>query len=332
MTTNNDSDHIYFNFRIEAENELKTLAKYSENRVTPILTNPSDYELGVMRYSIPTNEIPLRFWKDNSFGITLKHNNVNYFEYLQFIPNSSSDPVKTIYFIQEIVDILNQAFATAFALIPGITSTQAPQMIYDPVTDLLSLNVEQTFITDGIEIFWNQELNPLMYAFQNYYNEDPPSQQVFRWVVKDRGNNSSTVNGQPSFLMTQDYPNTFAWSELKSIRFETNSIPVKRELEGAQRDVQTLLLTDFEIIKSRFDRNAITFFPRGPIRFTDLQSDYPMKRIDVSVSWVDTYNVAHPLYISGGDALTMKILFRKKLYYKLVDFIDEEIEEKLQIK
>lgn len=329
----NSSDHVYYNFRIQPTDGKQTLAKYSENRVTPILDNPSDYELAVMRFNVPTSNIPLFFWKDNFFGITLKHNNINYFEYLQFISNTSLlNARKTIYTVQEVLDSMNQAFATAFALIPGIVSIEAPQMLYDPITDLLTLNVEQSFITDGIEIFWNQELNPLMYSFQNYYYEDPPSQQVFRWIIKDRGNNSSTINGQPSFLMLQDYPNTFAWSNLQSIRFETNSIPVKRELEGAQKNIESLLLTDFEIIKDRYNRNSISFFPRGPVRFTDLQSNYPMKRIDVSVFWVDTDNIIYPLVISGGDSLTMKLMFRKKLYYKLVDLIDEEIDDKLQIK
>ena len=327
MTSSSESDHIYYNFRINAnEDGSPTLAKYSENRVTAILDKPSDYEMAVMRFSVPSTNIPLFFWRDNYFGITLTHAGTDYFQYLQFIPNTSVVGArKTIYSVQEVVDSFNQAFATAFALIPGgsITSTQPPQMLYDPVTDLLSLNVEQTYLTDGIDIYWNQALNPYMYSFQNFYNEDPPSEKVFRWIVRDRGNNSSTVGGQPSFLMTQDYPNSFAWNALKGLRFESNSIPVVHELEGAQKDVQSLFLTDFEVIKSRYDRNAISFFPRGPVRFTDLKSDAEMKRIDVAVSWVDTDNVSHPLYITGSDSLTIKLLFRKKIAKQLVEIVED---------
>lgn len=331
-----DADQIYYNIRINGEPNKLTIGKYSENRVVPIIQNPSDYELSIVRFSVPTTQIPMFFWLDNEWGITLSYDGNDYFEYLQFIPNSSSNPVNTIYVPQEFVDSINQAFTSIFTTLktahPAILSTAPPVMTYDPITDLLTLNVQQNYLVDGIKIFFNTQLNTLLYSFQNIYTEYPPSEKVYEIIIADRGGlNSSTLAGQPSYLMIQEYPTSFTWSTCTKIIFETSSIPVIRELDGSQRDITSARLTDFNVPSGvRYNRDPISFYPQGPLRYISMNSEYPLNRIDLAVFWQDKAGINYPIYITGTEDISLKILFRKKQSIRLGNYIDDSIDDAVE--
>ena len=54
-----EATHIYYNARINAELESRKQATFSVSRVQPILSKPNDYELAVIRFSLPSTSIPL---------------------------------------------------------------------------------------------------------------------------------------------------------------------------------------------------------------------------------------------------------------------------------
>jgi len=335
-TIPDNADQIYYNLKIDAPNTGENDAIYSENRVQPILERPSDYELAIVRFSVPTTQIPMFFFIENQWSLTLRYNNIDYLEYLQFVPNSASNPVDTIYVPQEFVDSINNAFTASFLALktanPGILSTVAPEMTYDPVTDLITLNVQQNYLTDGIDIFFNNPLNILIFSFQTFYNASPPSQQVYRIIVADRGGlNTGTLGGQPSYLMKQEFPTTFTWSIATKLRFETNSIPVVRELDGGQKNITSALLTDFNFPSGeRYTRDPLIFFPQGPLRWQSLNSDYPLNKIDLQVYWVDKDDKKYLLKIIGTEYCSVKIVFRKKPSLRLKEYIEDEIDNTLE--
>lgn len=330
-----DEDNIYYNLKVGQDiAEAPVDAVYSENRVQPILQNPSEYELAIVRFSVPTTQIPMFFFEQNKWSLTLTYNNVNYLEYLQFVPNSSQT-TNNIYVPQEFINSINNAFTDAFTALktanPAILSTAAPQMTYDPVTDLITLNVQQNYLVDGVDIYFNNSLNILLYSFQNFYNASPPSQQVYRIIVADRGGlNTGTLGSQPSYLMKQEFPTTFTWSTAKKIRFETSSIPVVRELEGSQKDVTSSLLTDFDFPSVRYTRDPLIFFPQGPLRWQSMQSDYPLNKIDVQVYWVDKTDKKYLLQIVGNEYCSLKIHFRRRPALTLKEYIQNDVDEAIE--
>ena len=65
-----NEDHIYYNIDIRkgVENAGQQFqAVFNETRVEPILNKPSDYDLSVVRFSIPSQSIPIFLWKENEF-------------------------------------------------------------------------------------------------------------------------------------------------------------------------------------------------------------------------------------------------------------------------
>ncbi len=317
-------DYVYYNIRISNDTggNFSIPAVYSENRTDVILDNPNDYEVAVERFRIPGIDIPIMYWKDNKWSITLSYDGLDVTEFLQYIPTSF--PVfgsRDIWNYQEFLDSTNQALQTAYTALktakPGAPPTEAPFFTYDAPSQLITLNAEQTYDTTSgtptIEFYMNQPLFVLFSAFENFNVQslgDP--QKSHRMTIKNNYNNTTTIGGKPYYSTKQSYSTLFLFNDLVSIVFETDTIPVNPEKQPAQTNVTQRIITDFEPLSSINDRTAFQYYPQGPLRYYDLKSDYPMKSIDIKVYWKDKDNVQHPVYVPADDTLSVKLLFRKK--------------------
>jgi hypothetical protein len=155
------STHIYYNARFQPKENKREEAVFSVNRVQSIVDKSDNYELAVIRFSIPLTSVPLLIFEDNLYSVSLKIGASEYTEYLAWVPNSAVYTAKYIYSVQTLVDFMNTAFATAFSNLSGshvITSTQPPFMTFSGDTNLLTLNVPQDYLADGIKVYANEEL------------------------------------------------------------------------------------------------------------------------------------------------------------------------------
>jgi len=330
-----DSTHIYYNIRVNADSTNKIPVTFNVNRVQPVLDNPSDYEASVVRYSLPLTSVPLIVFQDNKWAMSLKIGTNEYTEFLQWIPNSNIGDLRYIYIVQDFLDMMNVALSTAFTNLNAgnvITSTVPPFFSFSSITNLITLHVPQTYLADGITVYANASLYYKMNTFQDYYESYADESDLnYRFVIKDLFNNNVTYDGIDYYTSTQQYATIGGMSDLKGILFETNSIPVSRQLDGAQKNITQNLLTDFEPQQSNkwFGGGLLQYFPRGPIRFIDLLSTHPLNRIDLTIKWTSKDGKVYPYYLQGEQSLTVKIMFRKKTNIQLTNFIDERIEERL---
>jgi hypothetical protein len=325
------SNNIYYNASIYSDPTLvKTDAKFSVNRVQEIVNKPSNYELAIVRFKIPRTSIPMFYFKDNYWYITLKIGSSEYTETLLFVPNSASTVDRnSIYIHQEFVDIINNAFTAAFVSLNSahtITANFPPVMTYDPVTKLFNIEVQQNYLADGIEIIFNRQLMNLFSSFQNFFLTNTGNVN-YRIIVADRVTNISTLNSQLSYNMFQDFPTEASLSMLQSIRIETDSVPILRELDGAQKDISSSLLTDFNVSSTSYDTSDLIFFPQGPLRYLDLISKYPLNQIDFSVFYVTKDDEKILLQLNSNESLNIKFLFRKKIEQQISNFIRDEIDD-----
>jgi hypothetical protein len=312
-------DNIYYNIRITSETNGE-LAQYSENRVSPIIQEPSKYKLAVERFRIPAVNIPIMRWKPDFFKVTMSYAGTDITETLQFIPNSTDPDFygDAIWNYQEFIDIVNKALSDAFTTIKGIHAgappTEAPFLTYEADTQLFTFNAEQLYDTTGpatINIYFNPELYLLFPSFPTFADHTGSPEKEYQIIVKNNFNNSTTINAKAYYSTKQEYTTLFLFNDLVSIAFETDSIPVTNEKEGDQRNVVKRLITDFEPLEDINNRQAFQYFPQGPLRYYDMNSVYPLSRIDLRVRWVDKNNESYPIYINKNEALTVKILFKK---------------------
>jgi hypothetical protein len=61
---------------------------------------------------------------------------------------------------------------------------------------------------------------------------------------------------------------------------------------------------------------TINNFTKAEYRLTDLLSIQPESQLIIQTFWKDEFGQLHPFYIEQGCGFNMKILFRKKIFYK----------------
>lgn len=326
-TSKNEGDHIYFNVTIKPDELNKGQATFSQNRVEPILQNPSLYDVAVIRFTVPAENIPIMLWEDNKFEIVLTYKGVNYKSILQYVenidPSTFTDFPPSVWNYNDLIQSINLAFEDAYQQLktaePLAPFTRAPKIVYEPTDRLNSIYVEPTYSSDittadKIEVWLNLPLGDLFRGFQNYGGlqglEDDPA-KIWRIIFRANITNEKTINGVQYLVATEEFSGLFRWSTLKALLFETD-MPVISESQGTQKNVFRQILTDFEPAEEFADTSSIQYFPRGAVRFYEMTSTYPLTRVNVKVSWEDKNGNVYPVFLSGDDTLTMKLYFKRK--------------------
>jgi hypothetical protein len=338
MSADNDEiDKVYYNIDIKNETNERIIPNFSVNRVSAILDNPSNYEMSIVRLSVPLTSIPLFLFKDDDFKVSLKVGNNEYTEPLIWIPNNAvySDD-KNVYSIQHLLDMINNAWGGVFLTLKAnnvVTSTAPPFMRHSSDTNLITLHVPQSYLADNIEIYTNSNMHRRLHSFYDFYNEFVSDGDLnYRYIVQNLFDNYATYNGVDYYTFTQQFPSIASLTDIKSIQIISSSIPVNRELLGGQLNTLNDFLTDFEPIESNtFSSNGYyQYFPEGPRHYIDLLSNEPMKRIDLQIKWTTKNRQTETLFLVPDESISMKVLFRRKQNLILNDFIDEQVENKIK--
>lgn len=339
-----DEHNIYYNIVQQNKTGRSQRAEFTENRVQPILENPSKYEMAVVRFSVPAYEIPIMFFKDGSdasngerYSVSLTYGATTITTVLLHVPNEIPKTLygrPAVWAYQEMVDSINVGYETTFNLIkiaePLAPQTEAPFLTFDPVSNLFTLYAEQSYdITSPttMGIFMNKTLFKLFPSFEITFDSTLGPERSHQLLIKDNKLNSTTYNGNPYYTMQQESSSLSQWYDFVSLQFETDAIPVSPEYDPNQNNVISRVLTDFEPIVDEPSRETIQYFPQGPLRYYDLVSNYPMKRIDLRITWLDKNRVSYPLFLANDDTFTCKLLFRLKTTRLLKQVIEEEKDE-----
>lgn len=316
-----DPNYIYFN--VNSFFQGQTTFNFAESRVKEVLKNPSEYELSVERFQVPAIAIPIRFNKPNEFRISLEYNTTRIDEFVVF-PNSTLQPPLYSPYIgvwhyneiaQGISNTLKSIHDQMKLAEPTFAPTKPIYMNYETDTYMYPLYVQTSYLNTNIKLIFDGNLYTLFSSFQSY---DQPSPLVagtdeFVILLKDNGNNSTTLGGY-NFKIQQQFSTIALISSLRSIIFESNSIPIVSELLGqSSKNITRLVITDFLTPRNGVvDRSAIQFFPQGPRRWIPLASSQELRRMDIKVSWEDEFGNLYPIVSDFRNPMSIKLVFRKK--------------------
>jgi hypothetical protein len=352
-----DSNQFYYNARIANDDPLVAIpAEYIDNRPTPILHKPDSYNMAVVRFEIPTASIPIRNWKDHlqpgddinkadRVSVVYEPTGDEYTENLVYVANgdktrADGDPFGPIFVYGQYLKMINNAYELAFAALkaahPGATQTQPPFVLYDAPTKLFAWYVPQNYSNIPLEIVTPYTTYSVSRYFGDLAGNSPtsapgfqtPSALQFRFQGQDLKFNRLTIDAHDYYKMEQDVSTLARWNGIRSIVFDTTSIPIDGELLSSTPPAERLALaqsgqergsnqlgfsfTDFEPIRALADRQAIQFFPQGPLRWYPLVGRFPMTTLSFSVSVTFQDGSKKRLMLLDGDVLTCKIEFRAK--------------------
>jgi hypothetical protein len=236
----------------------------------------------------------------------------------------------------EFFDILNKALFDAFTDLKatpwggGAPPTEAPYIQFDSTTNLCTFVAQTSYDTGNgivpppatIQVYFNDPLQQLFTSFLAFYQggfflngvgaKVPYPEFDYQVLIRDvRNNTVTTGTSPPYYYMEQEYSTLGLFNDFQAIVFATDQIPASPEYEPGVGDSQRVL-TDFIPDVAINDRQAFVYFGLGWKRYYDLTSKYPLRNIDMRAYWRDVNGILYPIYLSGDEQLSMKLLFRKK--------------------
>jgi hypothetical protein len=327
--SSDEQNNIYFNINTVAGN--RSIFQFDENRVQPILKNPSEYELAVVRFTVPVDSIPIQNWRNDKYKIGIEFNGTLIEEFVPFLPYATGgipfypNTVGQIWSYQQWIDNMNSSLKTLHDSMllaePTFPATKEILWTIEPDTGIMSLYCENGYTDPNVKVYFNWVLNTQT-VFQSFQEE----QDKYRIIIKNRITNQTTYGGG-GVIMSQKYSTTSLISDFDKLIFETNSLPVNPELLGTSNNETRQVITDFDCAGFSRDRTDIQYYPQGPIRFHQLNSQYPLHRIDLVIQWEDTAGNLFPIYLEYNNQMTVKLHFRKKdsnILTNTINFDDEE--------
>jgi hypothetical protein len=339
----------------------KQRAQFTGERTTVLLKNPSDYLLSVVRFNLSSSCIPLQVFPIMPYGtinttgdknmsiysVSLSYKAFTAQVYLTYVPYNtaaitpptltSTRPNQSViddyyycYSYQHILDMFNTAWATCLTnLIAAaggpVGTTTPPQFTFDPVTRLISLQLQPQYLTtnlDPIYCYLNNNAQSLFQNFNYVYNgNSAPNGKSYQFVtsggiLQDDGTTTK---------LTQEITSLEAWSMAQSIVFCSGLVPINPESIGSQSigfgvsNVSVAsssnarpILTDFIISDPVDSRTLISYLPTAEYRWVNMSSNVPLQKFELSIYWTDIYGTFYPLLLDSNQACNIKILFKKK--------------------
>lgn len=348
-----------------------TLAAFYQTRDQPLFPGPpSDYYLSVVRFTLPTATVPIQIVStvvnpvipsDPNYmqeTVTLSYLGNDYQTHMIYVTSDLQVPTPgppdpailtnlrgtdvilyySVYSYQHYIDMINTALLTSYTALHGafplLFPTGAPPfMSYSSATELFTVTIPISFITNNVQLFMNGALySNFEGSFDVVYQHLPAlngKDVMFRFV--DQLINEITLpNGlaPPNNLYVQAIQNINALNQLTSfqnILLLSTSLPVRHEwinnnYSGLVANYPTQnsflpIVTDFEVdLSNRADavRPYIHYLPTAEYRRTELTSVMPIYTIDLQFYWRDNFNNIYPVTIPRHANATIKILFEKK--------------------
>lgn len=368
MTTTGP-DVFYYNIVINNPGPGSIQANYSEQRDIPLIKDPREYYMSIIRFSVPGFSIPILIVPITNFPntpyqtpyiITLTYNdtvvNQNVIYYSRSIDKNTILTPRSPYFYiweyQHLIDLINNAFelamATLIGLEPGLTGTPAPYLIYNSVTQLISLitqigspdvfttpsanynTLTPSYPADVININMDQQLFAFVQGMNTLYDDELSALTPYWMIIENTKNNFYTAPGVTgSYLQqTQQYNALNNWNSFTKLSFISKSLPTLKEFTpnvnfineagGVQSSSNTLpIITDFvPLLQFAGDQRADYIYTASNLyRIIELQSQEPLRSIDLQVVWNDQYNNQYPILLEPGGSIDIKFMFIKKDVY-----------------
>ena len=345
-TREEGADRIYYNMSLTNNNLYSIPATFNANLPTPILKNPRDYFLSIVRFNLDGSSLPIFIFPDPAvtplkvtlvLGAATSTVSVVY----GFVnPEPSPGYGNVVYSYTAFIFMINQALSTAYTNVLGAGT--APYLQFNPNNGYVSLfagsDFEGAVVGNANQIWFNAAL---YYYFDNvpcaqFQGEGRPDFKDVQLPVFDiQGSNTHTAD--PSipvglWKMLFETQALYRWQDLSTIQFQSNLIPVRQEYTtGVNKSMTTYnagdagtgapsvpILTDFIPIDTDTNliREDLTYYPTGEYRLTDLlDSSNGLANLDLQIYWTDKQNRVYQYLIPPQQATTLKLLFIKKDSY-----------------
>lgn len=327
------------------------LAQIQQQQTSPIVTDTSQYNLVIARFSIGASFIARTEQPNNTDAsnaqdwVSLSYNGA-YYDTPVIIPlatDAIGQPARLVYNIQAWLDLINAAWAASLALVQGAggptgPTAPGPVMTFDPATALYTLNVPTYFgvgatgatAGNGIGVGMSYQLYRGFQSF-NVLQDSPLlyNHHDITFVREYTGNNVVTLDFGPTggtgeyLALAQEASWGSSIENTSQLLLTTTSLPVYAEYiattnasnpNAGMGNVTLATITDFLIgVDSELasQANGLLYVP-SLYRIVSLKGSAPLTLWDVQAYVREIDGTVFPLYLAPGESMSVKLLFLKK--------------------
>lgn len=335
-----DDDFYYVNIYWNNANPQSIIGQSLTTFTNAILPNGKDYWLTTVDFVLDGSYIPIFYFENNTYYVVLTWGNftsgpvaVIYHAYDVF-PSGSG--LNTVFYYQHFVNMINQAFTTAFATLSGSagfpgTVTEAPYMYYDPITQTCPIYVQYTYIANNVNIFMN---NILYNFFSNYpaiyLGENNPTKMDYQIQVIDYNTlNDVTVNSVPCVKVNQEFSSLYHWFDCVEITVVSSTLGTRPEIVPTTIPTGTGLIannaaagigpatnTQIASFKPYWSdatgpHSWLYFTATGPFRPINVISD-EIRSFDLQIFYRTKNGSIYPYYLPANEAVQIKFMFMRR--------------------
>ena len=334
-----DYNRLYLNTEVNNSTTTPLECRYKQTYTDAVLDTPGEYYLTFERFHISSQDIPLKIVETFSgisqtgWTFTLSGAADHTQEVLYVPENTYSAPNPTsfdsnnrffwVYSIHHMLTLFNTALSTAhaslFAAQPAV-GANPPFFRWISGSKYLQLIVPQTYRTNSIEFFVNDQMTDFFVGFNGSFDSTDIT-KYFKIYIYNDGSNSTTISSI-NYDLIQEYTEVFDQNiaSFKSLVLTTQSLPINMEQVATPNNPNGFLpiLTDFlpDVSGILPFREAISYYPDGPYRILDLKGNNPLYRVDWQVFWLDKErSELHKLYLYKNSYANIKFgLFKKSTF------------------
>ena len=331
------NDTVYYNISIVNNNSYKIPATFNQIQTYPIIDNPSDYYLAVIRFSIPGGAIPIiTKFDETQYFVTITFG-VDSQVQLVYDPVSIFDGDNNVYSYNQLCVMINTALSTAFTNLQGMVSlppgvTEAPFMKYNNSNYTYALYCQTSYETNNVEIYFNINLYKF---FDNFYVTETGQKSItnkdYKFNIVDLHNNmitsdpnnSNISSTNPYYIFDQEYSTLYNINNTQNITFKSCLFHTSSEYSPSsvnQVPSNEKILIDFEPLVSFNDpsafRGILQYYPQGVYRLITMTCNEPLRNIDLQLSYKTKLNQVYPLFVPKNSSISVKLAFIRKCLYK----------------
>lgn len=340
-------DIQYVNFSLLNDTDKNQHANLTVTRDTPIIDDPSKYYGSITRFTIdanwplfvPTIPDPNQPLVTN-MSITFSYLGVYFRRFVELTADEAKNGVFDFNpFLMRVNAAASLAFTDMKTAYPAAFGVYPPYFALEPKTGLISMYVDEGWLdtnTPPNYIWFNSYLQDVLNLPTNLRLPPPQANGAdYQITVKtycpilpaspNRVGFPYALAGLAGNIIqvSQEYVQLSSFSDIVSILFTTNLIPVVPEITpystGFQQNgiVQSNfipVITDF--IVSRSDAkprdNSFVYLPTAEYRRFCFSGNTPLKQADISAFYTTTDGKLHKLFLPPGGSLTLKLLIENK--------------------
>jgi hypothetical protein len=329
MTNNKIEGPLFYTLNVSNQTNIAQKLSFEANSTSAaILEKPDDYDVSIIRFSIPNINTPILTFKDDYFYMKMEYNgHITAAFPVVYINQNALVSVKSVWDIQNIIDMLNVTLTTCFNTLNGIITlptSAIPYFIYDEKTCLISFNSDVRYyeasLTNPIKIYYNLPLLNILSGIGSY----EVIQGGVSWYLMYPKNR--IINVVSNILtIAQQAPTIDLYSSFKGLVFTTN-LPIKNEttsysyIGGNISQPFTIpILQDYlptDLIVSTFYNNIVYNAVGSPYRQTSLVSSTHLTNMKIDVYYLDSSFNLNSITVAPNLSSSIKLMFTKKLQNK----------------